>query len=412
MGNTSSSYTFNSKEYLTNYPDLTDAGIDTHEKALEHWNKHGQYEGRTYFNFDWIQYLQNYPDLTEAGINTPEKALEHWNNHGHQECRTYIPLTTIINNEPVLNRLLNFNINNKKLQYNYNNLNDVYIPPFSVLIELKNGDISILKENKGTFIPEVIYCLRFIPFYNYLKKINISNITLLGIFVYGDTIFKDDNSIIDVEYFYNTIHKIEIPIFVSSIDKKLYEIGNNIFLIPNFFTYNNDIPINEVIDNDVQFDLKTNKAICAVSNTSFNRIKIKEWSIGKENIEVKLKDGTFIKPELTSNINVNIKEQLNYKYLISMDGCTTAWNGLIWKLYSNSLVIKEKSNFIEYWYFLLNNNNIIEFEMNNMDKILNIVNNNYKNDNMLKEQQDIAKIITSEEIINNYLINLFKILSN
>ena len=32
--------------------------------------------------------------------------------------------------------------------------------------------------------------------------------------------------------------------------------------------------------------------------------------------------------------------------------------------------------------------------------------------NMLKEQQDIAKIITSEEITNNYLISLFKILSN
>ena len=40
-------------------------------------------------NFDWKQYLLNYPDLVRAGINTQEKALEHWQKNGLRENRTY-----------------------------------------------------------------------------------------------------------------------------------------------------------------------------------------------------------------------------------------------------------------------------------------------------------------------------------
>ena len=85
---------FEWKQYLSNYPDLTDAGIDTHEKALNHFVNHGIHEGRTCtpLNFDWIQYLQNYPDLTDAGIDTREKAFDHFVNHGQAEGRTCNPL--------------------------------------------------------------------------------------------------------------------------------------------------------------------------------------------------------------------------------------------------------------------------------------------------------------------------------
>ena len=102
MGNTTS--TFNSKEYLSKYPDLVEAGINTHEKALEHWNNHGQAEGRIYYTFNSKKYLANYPDLVAAGIDTSEKALEHWNNHGHAEGRTH----TIILNFNWKQYLLNY----------------------------------------------------------------------------------------------------------------------------------------------------------------------------------------------------------------------------------------------------------------------------------------------------------------
>ena len=405
MGNSNS--TFNYKEYLANYPDLVASGIDTHEKALEHWNTCGKAEGRTFNSFDWIQYLLNYPDLVPAGIDNQAKAVEHFYNYGQSEGRTSVSLNTIIS------RLLNFNIHNKKLHYNYPGTNSTnstvtIVPPYGVLVEFRNGTISILKTNKGTLFPDGIYNERFIPFYNYLKKINTGNIALLCIFIYSDTIFKDDNTKIDAEYL-DKIMKIDLPIFVSSIDKDLYGIGKNIFLIPNFYTYNNNIPLNEIID--IPFDFKINKAVGAFSNTCWNRLELKKWSIDKQNIEINITMAIGpVVPELMSSQTISIKEQLNYKYIISMDGCVTSWNGLLWKMYSNSLVIKEKTNCIEYWYFLLNDQNIIEFEINNMDIILNIINNNYKNDTMLKEQQELAKIITSDETTHTYLTSLFNLI--
>ena len=84
---------FNYIKYLQNYTDLVSSGIDTYEKALEHWNTNGIHEGRTFEDictlFNWKQYLNNYPDLTSAGINTEEKALYHFINHGKNEGRTF-----------------------------------------------------------------------------------------------------------------------------------------------------------------------------------------------------------------------------------------------------------------------------------------------------------------------------------
>ena len=39
-------------------------------------------------DFDWKTYINNYKDLQKDGINTQEKALQHWNNHGKYENRT------------------------------------------------------------------------------------------------------------------------------------------------------------------------------------------------------------------------------------------------------------------------------------------------------------------------------------
>ena len=40
-------------------------------------------------NFDWKQYISNYPDLVAADINTQQKALDHWQKNGIKENRTY-----------------------------------------------------------------------------------------------------------------------------------------------------------------------------------------------------------------------------------------------------------------------------------------------------------------------------------
>jgi hypothetical protein len=107
---------FNWETYLNNYIDLRNAGINSRELALQHWNNHGKNEGRTdkdinkdinkninkdinkdinkninkniNNDFDWETYINNYEDLRNDGINTYESALQHWNNYGKYENRT------------------------------------------------------------------------------------------------------------------------------------------------------------------------------------------------------------------------------------------------------------------------------------------------------------------------------------
>lgn len=49
---------------------------------------------------------------------------------------------------------------------------------------------------------------------------------------------------------------------------------------------------------------------------------------------------------------MSIKNQLQYKYILDLDGMVNAWSGLYWKLYSNSLVFKVQSIW-EQWYYPL-----------------------------------------------------------
>jgi len=92
---------FDWETYVDNYGDLQRADIRTREQAAKHWLKIGRKEGRTYkkipyqpltvrSDFDWQTYVNNYPDLRAAGIDTKEKAIEHWLKQGKREGRTYL----------------------------------------------------------------------------------------------------------------------------------------------------------------------------------------------------------------------------------------------------------------------------------------------------------------------------------
>jgi len=112
--------------YIGHYKDLQNAGIDTEEKAREHWINFGESEGRLYnpeqVSFNWHYYLALNDDLEPAGINTKAAAEEHWTLYGKREgrlCRpecnilcvvavhldTYLKIDTFINNIPYLNKI-------------------------------------------------------------------------------------------------------------------------------------------------------------------------------------------------------------------------------------------------------------------------------------------------------------------
>ena len=90
---------FDWKTYVYNYPDLQRAGINTQEKAWNHWSTVGQKENRTDSKistlFDWKTYIYNYPDLQRAGINTQQKAWNHWSTVGQKENRTDSNISTL-----------------------------------------------------------------------------------------------------------------------------------------------------------------------------------------------------------------------------------------------------------------------------------------------------------------------------
>ena len=87
---------FDWRQYINNYNDLQDSGVENEDDAIYHWLNHGQYEGRHFKNlnkktiikdFNWKQYVQNYQDLTE--IDNEYDAWYHWINHGQFEGRKF-----------------------------------------------------------------------------------------------------------------------------------------------------------------------------------------------------------------------------------------------------------------------------------------------------------------------------------
>ena len=76
--------------YINKYKDLKKAGIDTEEKALEHWIKYGLKEERIFTDipifFDWIKYLNKNKDL-KLIIDNEENAWKHYIYHGQYEGR-------------------------------------------------------------------------------------------------------------------------------------------------------------------------------------------------------------------------------------------------------------------------------------------------------------------------------------
>ncbi len=86
---------FDWRTYLKNYEELEEKGIDTEQKAKEHWLTIGKKKGLSYHDlfsdlpsdFDWETYVSNYEDL--RNVKTRGRAAKHWLSIGKKEGRTY-----------------------------------------------------------------------------------------------------------------------------------------------------------------------------------------------------------------------------------------------------------------------------------------------------------------------------------
>lgn len=184
---------FNWNIYLNNYKDLEDAGIDNEEKALNHWNLYGRSEGRHYYQYDelnkkineekneeifnWNIYLNNYKDLQDAGIDTEEKALNHWNLYGKAEGRhsyqydeNYFNLFYKYNNFKV--------ITFTNIQYKDDNINDNF--------SMEHNIMYTKSYNCAKFNPQLINYENIHNLYNLILIIDFPN------YGGGTTVFIND----------------------------------------------------------------------------------------------------------------------------------------------------------------------------------------------------------------------------
>ena len=310
--------------------------------------------------------------------------------------------------EEFINTLVNKNIEkwiNKKVNiseiYNFDFKKYNYLP--LLLINISYSNVELLKHTDRAVCDEVrrTRIEHILSFLNSIKN-NFKEIIPIIICI-GDCC---------------RLH-LNIPIFCYSKPNNT----NSILLFNDYFIsnviYNN---INEVIKNDIKFEHKKNiiSFIGNPSNDDINkgiRITCCSKYINNKHTDFKITYDNNINKKLIENFisyHLSIKEQLNYKYLLTIDGYGTAWNRLPWQLSSNSLTFKLESNLIELYYFLLKDDvNYISVNLENIiEKKIIYDNNHKKSKKIIKESNKLIKLLNNNDTIRLYTIKILNLYKN
>jgi hypothetical protein len=142
------------------------------------------------------------------------------------------------------------------------------------------------------------------------------------------------------------------------------------------------------------FDPKNNERL-QLCNKYVNHPNIKCYINNFCQIDFNKIKETYPNYELFKSNNIDINTQLKYKYVISVDGNTAAWERVPWILNSKSVLSKKKSTHKTWYYdFLIKNEHYIEFDDNS--ELENIINNT--------SDEECKRIIDNANIFcKNYL---------
>jgi len=149
----------------------------------------------------------------------------------------------------------------------------------------------------------------------------------------------------------------------------------------------------------------------AFKNTNFKLTNIVQTSINELNTYT-MENNVNIKNIIGNNIS--IEEQLNNRYVLSIDGNTWAWDRPVWIMQSNSLFFKYESNNVGWYYdFLKENEHYISVNVNNMENKFNFFeNNNNQALDIIRNANEFVKDYCSEEAWKFYLNTLFENISH
>jgi len=209
---------FDSKKYLDNYPDLIQNGINTKDKAFDHYMKYGRIEKRIFYkyhdnliptDFNWLDYINLNRDL--INITNENDAIYHYLNHGIKENRIY--------NYPENFNWIKYITYYKDLS-NIKNKYDAYyhyyyngIKENRTYFLLKNNNIKILNsKNAINYIPDIT---------NYKNNIIVSLSSIPNRFlsdIFNEVIESINNQIIKPKYIIVNLCKIYKRDFIYDIN--------------------------------------------------------------------------------------------------------------------------------------------------------------------------------------------------
>ena len=168
--------------------------------------------------------------------------------------------------------------------------------------------------------------------------------------------------------------------------------------------------LNDIDNNLVKWEHKIDKLIFRGNENNgyiYNFIDYKNKNkIPRKYFNEKFKNNKFINLD---NNKLSKSEQIKYKYLIDIDGYTNSWEGTVWKLYSGSVVIKQKSIWKQ-WYY----DELIEWvhyvpvnnDFSNLDIVIQwCINNDNICKQIAKNSRKFIKEKLNKEYVQNYIIN-------
>ncbi len=385
---------FGWEKYIETYKDLQKAGINTKEKAYDHWIKYGQFENRKYFksndkkfddfddfdDFNWEKYIETYEDLQTAKINTKMLAWNHWVDYGKKEGRFFfknnssniIFVYKIFENNTYFNLLINKFALNNNISYIYDqNLQ------YKMMIFEYSNDLFNNKNKLNDFINNFKYkkIIIFDELYNNILKedINFDLIESFDIYICNSALTKN---ILVNQYNINSS-----KVLIINIDKEYkLKIKSNIILTNNMF---NSINTNfEKIKIKNFNDVKDKLYSPYIKNIKYaNKIKICNQNLDKFiygiilnifdiNIQVRLSNGGGISGCVTDSCYLN-------KYILTTKDL---YKNLVPENYNNYIIAEITDN--KDWKYYDQKN--LEYGYSETD-IDNIVKNIILNKNNIKK---------------------------
>ena len=244
------------------------------------------------------------------------------------------------------------------------------------LVTIKDGKIKVQASDYGTFD---VYVMKLWLELMQSKKLLTAKDLAFILNIY-------DNIPDGIEFEGKTV-----PLLAFAIDKNSKFFNKGTILVPDLLQLKNGNDLYKAItSSDTSWNLKTNKAFwrgdynnyCVRANPDgrfdlhcFPRGVTAKLSLDNDQIDAKftiskptffyykyLSKGTRISykktvdaisvpdPDRMFDKYTSFKRYLSHKYLINIDGITASFPGFYWKLASNSVVIKQESPYVQ-WYF-------------------------------------------------------------